>query len=188
MAEDEDNWKFYCDRVFAGRYSDYILDRFSREGTMMQIGPDDMRLGALPIDFYGLNVYNRIVVSSNQDTSRSGATGGNPSLRRTYYDRVIYDAVHLIRDLYHLTIPIYITENGLPHPGEEQPDPADGIIHDDYRVEYLRAMLANVEELLAEGQDIRGYFLWTLMDNLRVSRVQRKYGLLRTDFNNLERT
>ena len=51
--EDEENWKFYCDRVFKGRYSDYILHKFEEEGSLMEMQDQDFRLGSLPIDFYG---------------------------------------------------------------------------------------------------------------------------------------
>ena len=66
IDEDERNWKFYTDPVFAGRYSDYLLEHLAAEGTLMEIGKDDLRRISAPIDYYGLNVYNRVPVSADQ--------------------------------------------------------------------------------------------------------------------------
>ncbi|NLV74615.1 MAG: family 1 glycosylhydrolase [Chloroflexi bacterium] len=188
IDQDEDNWKFYTDRVFAGRYSDYLLKKLGREGTLMTIGPDDLRLGAVPLDFYGLNCYNRVVVSAEKEDKRDPGTGGNPHLEPQFYDRVIYDAVHLLRGLYNLQLPIYVTENGTFFGAEEVPDER-GIVQDRYRQRYLAAMLESVEMLLKEGIDLRGYYLWSLMDNFEwTAGYSVRYGILRTDFTTLART
>ncbi|MHB9031717.1 MAG: glycoside hydrolase family 1 protein [Anaerolineae bacterium] len=188
LDEDEDNWKFYCDRVFAGRYSDYLLAKLGREGTLMEIGPDDMRLGAAPLDFYGMNIYNRVVVSANKEAAR--AAGGNPLASPAVYEHTITDAVHLVKSLYNLRIPIYITENGFyGRADDEMRKMKDGVVQDDDRIAYLTTMLANVEQLLQEGIDLRGYYLWSLMDNFEWSAgYSLCLGLLHTDFATLARS
>ena len=101
----------------------------------------------------------------------------------------LYDILHMIRDMYGLKVPIYISENGYGHDGDEIIDPADGMVHDDYRIEYLSKALKAVERLIADGVDIRGYNLWTLMDNWEWSAGHDvKYGLLHTNFETYERT
>ena len=55
VDEDERNWKFYCDPILAGRYSDYILEHLEKEGTLMQMHPHDFELTSQPIDYFGLN-------------------------------------------------------------------------------------------------------------------------------------
>ena len=63
-------------------------------------------------------------------------------------------------ELYSLTVPVYINENGYARIGEETGDPDSGIIQDDDRIGYLQSALATVEELLGDGVDLRGYYLW----------------------------
>ena len=188
--EDERNWKFYTDPIFAGHYSDYILEALAKEGTLMQIGPDDYRLMSQPLDFYGMNVYNRVMVSRDQKAVADFSQGGNfLNNRSEYYPKAIYDAIHMIHDLYDLKIPIYITENGTYFEGVEQEDPQDGMIHDDDRIRYISGFLSWLEKAMHEGFDIRGYYLWSLMDNFEWSSGSNfKFGLMKTDFKTLECT
>ena len=186
--EDEENWKFYTDRLLGGGYSDYILDKFAKEGTLMDMEDEDFRLTRLPIDFYGMNYYNTVPVTAHKD--REIGQGGNfAEDKKVSNPEGLADVLRMIIDKYHLTIPVYITENGFGHPGEETPDPAAGIIQDDYRIDYLRRALSAVDGLLADGVDVRGYYLWTLMDNFEWSAGNTyRYGLLHTDFSTFRRT
>ena len=188
--EDEENWKFYTDRLLGGGYSDYILDKFEKEGTLMQMEDEDFRLTNLPIDFYGMNYYNTVPVSTKKENIVGANQGGNfAEDRKVSNPEGLYDVLHMIRDMYKLKIPIYISENGYGHDGPETVNAADGMVHDDYRIEYLSKALEAVEKLIADGVDIRGYYLWTLMDNWEWSAGHDvKYGLLHTDFETYERT
>ena len=95
----------------------------------------------------------------------------------------------MIKDMYCLEIPFYITENGYGYEGDEAVSDADGMIHDDYRIDYVRRALSQVERMIGEGMDIRGYYLWTLMDNFEWTAGHGyKYGLLHTDFETMRRT
>lgn len=187
--EDERNWKFYCDPVLNGRYSDYILDRLTKEGTIMHMKPEDFRLTALPIDFFGLNVYNRVTVTKSNQARMDFSQGGNFLNNRTeYYPKAIYDAVHLLHDLYDIKCPIYITENGTYFEGEEKVGKS-GIIEDDDRIRYIAGFLEWLEKAIDEGFDIRGYYLWSLMDNFEWSAGSNfKFGISHTDFKTGETT
>lgn len=185
--EDERNWKFYTDPIFAGHYSDYILQTLEKEGTLMEIGQNDYARMSQPLDFYGLNVYNRVVVSTDQRAKADFSQGGNFLNNRTeYYPRAVYDALHLLRDLYGLRIPIYITENGTYYEGDEPVDARSGRVEDDDRIRYLSGFLDWLEKALDEGFDVRGYYLWSLMDNFEWSSgTNFKFGLMKTDFEKL---
>ena len=186
--EDEENWKFYADRLLGTGYSQYILDKFAREGTLMDMKDEDFRLTNLPIDFYGMNYYNTVPVTANKERVR--AAGGNfAEDRSAFHPESLSTVLKMIIDQYHLSIPVYVTENGFGHQGEETVNPATGMVEDDYRIEYLKAALASVESLIRDGVDVRGYYLWTLMDNFEWSAGNTfKYGLLRTDFETMRRT
>lgn len=183
--QDERNWKFYCDPILAGKYSDYLIEQLTREGTLMEMHPDDFRLTSLPIDFFGLNVYNRVMVSHNQEAMMDFSQGGNFLNNRTeYYPKAVYDAIHMLHDLYKIQVPIYITENGTFFEGIE-PENAQGLIEDEDRIKYLSGFLSWIEKAKEEGFDIRGYYLWSLMDNFEWSAGSyMKFGIMKTDFSN----
>ncbi len=185
MAEDENNWKFYTDPIFAGRYSDFIIDKMTREGTMPEIMDGDFQLTSTPIDYYGLNVYNRVPVTTSKQAQMDFSQGGNFLNNHTeYYPKAVYDAIHLMHELYDLKIPIYVTENGTYFIGEEPVDPKTGMICDDDRIKYVQGFLEWTEKAIDEGFDVRGYYLWSLMDNFEWSAAYNyKFGIIHTDFN-----
>jgi beta-glucosidase len=81
---------------------------------------------------------------------------------------------------------VYILENGcsLPDKPEE-----NGIVADWERVNYLRAHLHAIHQAMQAGADLRGYFVWSLMDNFEWSwGYSRRFGLVHVDFTNLRRT
>ncbi len=190
MAEDENNWKFYTDPIFAGRYSDFIIDKMTREGTLPEIKDGDLELTSQPLDYYGLNVYNRVPVTTSQQARMDFSQGGNFLNNRTeYYPKAVYDAIHLMHDLYDLNIPIYVTENGTYFDGEEPFDKTEGMICDDDRIKYVKGFLEWTEKAIDEGFDVRGYYLWSLMDNFEWSAAYNfKFGIIHTDFNSPELT
>lgn len=182
IDQDERNWKFYIDPILAGHYSDYILEHLTKEGTIMEMHPDDFKLTSQPLDWFGLNVYNRVPVSTNSEAQLDFSQGGNFLNNRTeYYPKAVYDAVHLLRDLYNIQIPIYITENGTYFEGKEPIGPS-GIIEDNDRIKYVQGFLDWTQKAIEEGFDIRGYFLWSLMDNFEWTAGSNfKFGIQSTD-------
>ncbi len=183
IDEDERNWKFYCDPILAGHYSDYILEHLAAEGTLMQMKPHDFELTSQPLDFFGLNVYNRVPVSKSQEAVMDFSQGGNFLNNRTeYYPKAVYDAIHLLHDLYDLKCPIYITENGTYSVGEEPIGPS-GMVEDNDRIRYIAGFLEWLEKAIDEGFDVRGYYLWSLMDNFEWSAAYNfKFGIATTNF------
>jgi beta-glucosidase len=82
--------------------------------------------------------------------------------------------------------PIEITENG--YPGLDEPD-VTGTVQDLQRIAYLRACLRQVRAALDAGSDIRGYHVWSLLDNLEWEHGYRpRFGLVHVDFTTLART
>ena len=187
INEDERNWKFYCDPILAGRYSDYIIEHLAKEGTLMEMKPHDFELTSQPLDFFGLNVYNRVPVSVDAKAQADFSQGGNFLNNRTeYYPDALYEAVKLLHDLYNIKIPIYITENGTYAIGEEPVDET-GMVEDNDRIRYVSGFLKSLEKALSEGYDIRGYYLWSLMDNFEWSAGSNyKFGITQVDKKTME--
>ena len=83
-------------------------------------------------------------------------------------------------------LPLMITENGAAFP---DPVSADGAVHDQDRIDYLRAHIDAVGAALDAGADVRGYFVWSLLDNFEWSwGYEKRFGIVRVDYETLERT
>ena len=79
-------------------------------------------------------------------------------------------------------LPIFVTENGMAH------DSGGDGLHDPARLAYVDAHLAQCLRAIAEGVDLRGYILWSLLDNYEWSLgYEKRFGLVHVDFDTLER-
>jgi len=122
---------------------------------------------ATPPDFLGVNYYRRMLVRDSQVVLPDGVpvtTVGWPIQPLGLRDLLVD-----LRAEYPNLPPIYITENGASlEPGVDDP----------LRVDYLRRHLLAIHSAIAEGVDVRGYFLWTLMDNFEWAEgYSAKFGL-----------
>jgi beta-glucosidase len=82
--------------------------------------------------------------------------------------------------------PIHITENGCSFADEVRPD---GAVHDAERIDFLTAHLGAVCEAMDTGVDVRGYFVWSLLDNFEWSKgYAPRFGLVHIDYENQRRT
>jgi beta-glucosidase len=91
------------------------------------------------------------------------------------------------RDRYGPTLPpVYITESGCSY--ADKPD-ADGRVEDTARVDYLDAHIAAVARAVRSGVDVRGYFVWSLLDNFEWAEgYHQRFGLVHVDFETGTRT
>jgi beta-glucosidase len=79
-----------------------------------------------------------------------------------------------------------VTENGACY---DDALAADGTVHDDDRIAYLREHLAAARRALAAGAKLRGYFVWSLIDNFEWAEgYSRRFGVVHVDFTTLKRT
>jgi len=82
--------------------------------------------------------------------------------------------------------PIYITENGAAYHDEVS---ADGHIHDPRRLNYLRDHFIQTRFAMQDGVAVRGYFVWSLLDNFEWARgYGKRFGIVRVDFETQQRT
>jgi beta-glucosidase len=80
---------------------------------------------------------------------------------------------------------IYITENGACY---DDIVGGDGQVHDAERTAYLRDHITVAQRALAAGVNLRGYFVWSLLDNFEWAEgYRRRFGIVRVDFTNLTR-
>jgi beta-glucosidase len=187
-ATREENAPFLT-AVLEGKYTDGYLQRQGVNAPKVEAG--DMKIIGSPLDFVGLNVYTPEYVRAD-----SSAAGYAIVKRQTSFPRmastwlyigpeVIYWAVRNVSDIWKPK-ELYITENGC---SADDVLTADGRIEDTDRVMYLRNHLTNLHRAAAEGYPIKGYFLWSLMDNFEwADGYSKRFGLHYVDFKSDART
>lgn len=174
------NVAWFNDPVFLGKYPEVGLEQFKE--YLPEITEEDMKLISQPIDFMGQNIYNGYII-------RAGADGepefvplpeGLPKTAAGWpvNPECLYWGIKFIYDRYKL--PIYITENGMScHDIVSR----DGQVHDPNRITFLDRYLSALQCANDEGVDIRGYFLWTFLDNFEWEKgFSERFGIVHVDF------
>ena len=175
--------------VMEGKYTDGYLEREGANAPKVEAG--DMKLIGSPLDFVGLNVYTPEYV-------RADATPAGFAIvrRQTSYPRmasswlyigpeVLYWAVRNVSDIWKPRA-LYITENGC---SADDVITSNGRIEDTDRVMYLRNHLTHLHRAASEGYPIKGYFLWSLMDNFEwADGYSKRFGIHYVDFKTQKRT
>ncbi len=187
---EDDGFRFFLDTLRGGGYSDRIRRRLESEGNMPAILDGDQALIEEPIDYLGLNVYSRVIVNAKtHDPERWAASERQPGGNYLdngleYYPRAVFEALEMVRDDYGWTGPVYITENGMTDGPAAEADP----LNDDERIRYVEGFLEWISEAIRHGHDVRGYYLWSLMDNYEWSAgFAAKYGIAALDPLTLDR-
>lgn len=188
--ENEKAYRSYLNPIFKGCYTDELL-QYMKENNCMPIMEDgDMKKISTPLDFFGMNCYNRVVDCADETVykkEKKEFVGGNFMDNGTeFYPKAVYDALHILKENYKVNIPIYITENGTYNCNEAIA--ADGKIHDTERIQYINGFLEWISKAMEEGIDVRGYYAWSLLDNWEWSGgYTYRYGMVHTDFETQER-
>ena len=185
----EESYRFFLGPVFKGKYTDYIVKKLTAQNSMPYTEENDFALIRQKLDFFGLNCYNRVVVSSDAEAAQKAMRhdGGNfLDTGAEFYPKSIYDAIKILYNDYHIDIPVYITENGTFNETEKV---TDGTVHDAQRIRYVQGFLTWLHKAIQEGADVRGYYLWSLLDNYEwTAGYDYKFGIVHTDFATQKRT
>lgn len=170
----------------------YIESFLRQEGANApRVGPGDMEAIASPLDFLGLNIYTPTYVRAD-DSAKGYAVEPNPSSYPHMYSpwltlgpECIYWGVRNVCDLWKPK-GIYITENGTSSDDVLTPE---GRVEDVDRVMYLRNHLTHLHRAVDEGYPVKGYFLWSLMDNFEwTDGYSKRFGIHYVDFKTQKRT
>ncbi|MGN9909114.1 GH1 family beta-glucosidase [Phytohabitans sp. LJ34] len=133
----------------------------------------DLDLISAPIDYLGVNYYRPLYVPRVPPELPVTAVGW-PVVPSGLRDLLVG-----LRDTYPDLPPVYITENGAAYDDEVGPD---GWVDDPLRVAYLHAHLLALHEAIEAGVDVRGYFLWTLLDNFEWAEgYSKRFGIVHVD-------
>ena len=108
----------------------------------------------------------------------------NPYRGWEIYEKGIYDILINVRDHYG-NIDCFISENGMGVEKEARFIEEDGMIHDDYRIEFVQEHLKYVHQAIEEGANCLGYHMWTCMDNWSwTNAYKNRYGFISVDLAN----
>jgi beta-glucosidase len=180
----------YLVPIMEGAYHPAFLEAEGTDAPLFT--EEEMRTIAAPLDFLGLNIYNGRYIK-HDDSSPTGWSEvpcSEPFPHMPIYwlslaPQVLYWVPRFASELWR-TENIYITENGCPYP--DQPD-ASGEVWDTARVMFLQQYLIHLHRAAAEGYPVRGYFLWSLMDNFEWAfGYTKRFGICHTDFATQKRT
>jgi beta-glucosidase len=178
----------FLDPVLLGKQPEGMADLYGEAWTDWT--SEELRQASPPIDFVGINYYLRLVATDDP-------TGGPPRARvvrqpnseYTATDWEIYPAglteiLHWVANRYG-KVPLYITENGAAFDDVLLPNSR---VDDTRRVEYLKSHLRAARQAIDEGVDLRGYFLWSLLDNFEwQSGYSKRFGIVHVDFTTQQR-
>ncbi len=175
--------------MLEGRYTERYLKRLGADAP--RVTPSDLAIIASPMDFIGINIYQPTWVRA--DASEVGyAVVPNPSSYPTMLSdwlsigpEAMYWGPKLVAEIWKVA-EIYITENGAP---SADTIASDGHIYDTDRVMFLRAYLSQMQRAIADSVPIKGYFLWSLLDNFEWNDgYEKRFGITYVDFSTQKRT
>ncbi|MBP2058918.1 6-phospho-beta-glucosidase [Lactobacillus colini] len=189
VIEDMHQTLFYSDVQTGGRYPEYKLEEYKREGIKLDDTPEDYDLiKKYSADFLSFSCYSSSVTTTHKDKigeSRGNFVMGvkNPYLKESDWGwatdpEVLRYALNTLWDRYHK--PLWIVENGLGAVDKVE----DGKIHDDYRIEYLQENIASfIKAVEVDGIDLMGYTSWGCIDlvSAGTGQMSKRYGYVYVD-------
>ncbi|MFE6281345.1 GH1 family beta-glucosidase [Streptomyces sp. NPDC057877] len=189
--------RIFLDPVFHGRLPDDLVRDTAPVTDWSFVADGDLETAAAPIDSLGVNYYSPAMVAAGTSESPSPWAGAEQHVRfvpvpgpRTAMDwPVDADGLHelllRLRDDLPGT-PLLVTENGAAY--DDYADPS-GEVKDPERVAYLHTHLTAVHRAIEGGADVRGYFLWSLLDNFEWAYgYSKRFGIVHVDFASQRRT
>jgi len=181
-AHREDGFRnrWFLDAVLGRGYPEDMLERYAE--ILPPIADGDLETIAAPLDFLGINYYTRNVVRAGVgEVATEGAE--HTDMGWEVYPDGLRDLLVRLHAEYELP-DLYITENGAAFPDSRN----NGTVRDPRRIAYLGGHLDAVASAIADGVPVRGYFLWSLLDNFEWAfGYSRRFGIVYVDFETLER-
>jgi beta-glucosidase len=179
----------YITVIEEGRYTEQYLKRLGHNAP--KFNAEEMKIISSPLDFVGINVYQPAFVRADDSEPGYAMVPVPESYPHMYSPWLkvgpdcIYWAPKLIHELWNVH-DLYITENGASAIDTVEPD---GHIYDTGRIMFLRNYLTQLQRAIADGVPVRGYFLWSLLDNFEwADGYSKRFGIVYVDYKNQKRT
>ena len=185
----DQNTRMFLDPLFKKKYPERYLERLMKTNVLLPVENGDMEIISGNVDFLGLNYYFEFTISADE-SSPDGYRLVDKGFPKTAMG---WDIVPegLLRQLkwvgreYGNPV-VYITENGAAFPDSLSENGTE--CHDPDRIDYLARHLQYLKQALEEGVNLKGYFLWSLIDNFEWAYgYDKRFGIIYCDFKTLER-
>ncbi|MBI5506521.1 MAG: beta-glucosidase [Deltaproteobacteria bacterium] len=181
------NNEWFVDPIVFGTYPAALRDQFG--DLLPDIDEADRALFQTPVDFLGVNYYTRTIVHADPsgffEARACRAIGQYTAMDWEVYPAGLWLVLKQFHERYGL--PLYVTENGAGF--EDETVGPHGRVEDVDRLRYLQSHLEMCHRAIADGVDLRGYLLWSLMDNFEWSfGFAKRFGIVRCDFQTQQRT
>lgn len=179
--------RIFLDPIYRGQYPQDVTATLGPLFPEIQTG--DMEIISRPIDFLGVNYYSRTVVKNDPQSLLIGANTFNPvgneySQMWEVYPEGIYVLLTRVQRDYQPDN-VYITENGIPV-GDALD--LDERVRDVRRSRYIHDHLVQLHRAMEAGVPLRGYMVWSLMDNFEWAHgYKMRFGLVYVDFDTQKR-
>jgi len=175
--------RWFLDPIFKGAYPPDMWEYY--QDKVPQILSGDMSIIATRIGFLGVNYYTRWIVKHNPQEKILKFSFSKPKeaeytgMGWEVYPLGIYEILKRVQNDYSPPI-IYITENGAAFPDRLD---EEGKVKDDQRTSYLKEHLSFAHKAMEEGVRLKGYFVWSLMDNFEWTYgYSKRFGLIHIDY------
>jgi beta-glucosidase len=180
--------RWFLDPLSARGYPADIVDHYGHAMGFVQ--PGDMEAIAAPLDFLGVNYYTRTIVRGTDSVEVGDVPGTAPANpERTdmgweVYPEGLYETLGRLHFDYRFPS-LYVTENGAAYSDRIDPD---GSVQDPRRIAYLMGHFGAAARAIAAGVPLRGYFVWSLLDNFEWGDgYSKRFGLVYVDYPTQER-
>ncbi|MCH1626494.1 glycoside hydrolase family 1 protein [Fredinandcohnia quinoae] len=189
--------RVFLDPSVKGIYPDDLVELIKAEGFMPHIEAGDLdTIFNNTVDILGINYYQprRVKAKENMPNPYAPFTPDrffdyydmpgkkmNPYRGWEIYAKGIYDILINVKENYG-NIECFISENGMGVEGEGRFLDENGVINDDYRIDFYKDHLKWIHQAIQEGSNVKGYHVWTFMDNWSwLNAYKNRYGLVAVD-------
>lgn len=192
IAAAKDAWfeanAWYFGPLYKGKYPERIWRE--RKNDVPNIDDKDMEIISTPTDFLGLNIYRGDVVEADHTAFKGFKEISYPkehpktAMGWDINPDCIYYGARTVAEEYNVK-KIFVSENGCSF---EDKVSAEGRVHDERRINYLKDHFLSVHRAISEGIDVAGYFVWSLMDNFEWTYgYSKRFGIVYIDYKSQKR-
>ncbi|APC39754.1 GH1 family beta-glucosidase [Clostridium estertheticum] len=183
------NNRWFLDPLLKGHYPEDMVDLYEKEvGVLDFILEGDLNIISTDMDFLGINYYTRSIVEydGHSQLKFRGVDGEKEKTAMGWENspESMHDLLTRIKQEY-TKLPLYITENGAAY---DDVVTGDNKIHDIDRINFIKVHLKVIQEFIKEGGNLKGYYLWSFMDNFEWSYgYSKRFGMVYVNYNTQER-
>ncbi|CUP76668.1 aryl-phospho-beta-glucosidase [Clostridium paraputrificum] len=194
----------FLDPAIKGKFPEYLVEKLTEDKVLWEATEEEMAIiKNNTIDFLGVNYYQPRRVKSKEeaydetlgwmpdkyfDNYIMPGRRMNPYRGWEIYPEAMHDIAMNLKNNYN-NIPWYISENGMGVEGEDRYKNEDGIIEDDYRIDFIKEHLEHLHRGIEEGSNCFGYHTWTPIDCWSwLNAYKNRYGYISVDLDTQKKT